>query len=497
MKNKLLIALLLLYTLLLLTKVSYADHQLFLQLDDENNESLDNNDAILDNEYFFNNLGVLVTSEQIRQAKDKYISAYRYFQNPFVLTLGGDNVAGPDGTFIGGLGNAIVSTAPLAVGSNRFANISTAQIWGQTGRLGGFALGGTAFVVNNFSSLPNQANNFSNYKATTIITPSQAYIDYLYGNNFEIALGSIVISTPWVTSYSAIPGSSIGNGTFQGAMFNIQLAQSLLLTGFTAYSYSQYPFYNTWFNQQNLYNYFGGPLSNLGTQSGYGPSGIGFTWNPIPQYSGKFWLYNFDNYAQLAYNDNNYHINVKDPFSIDINFQDFAQRSFTPSFVNQINLPGQSTTAGGIVSNGLGALIGFNTYDNSTTFAFNTIFGPNGSFLNGGMVTPYTYGLEVDPLYTTPALFSIAELGSGYAYSIRNTTFFLKHSLRLSVIYTNFVVNQLYATQPNQVSEYDTALVYKIPQTTLSLWGRVSYIQQPSYAGGDYFNSRLSFNWLF
>ena len=113
------------------------------------------------------------------------------------------------------------------------------------------------------------------------------------------------------------------------------------------------------------------------------------------------------------------------------------------------------------------------------------------------MVTPYTYGMEIDPLYTTPALTSLAELGSGYAYTIRNSTYFLEKSLKFNLSMSQFFINQVYTAQPNQVTEYDAVLLYRIPHTNMNVWSRLVYVEQPENAGGSRLQPRFIFNWTY
>ena len=113
------------------------------------------------------------------------------------------------------------------------------------------------------------------------------------------------------------------------------------------------------------------------------------------------------------------------------------------------------------------------------------------------MVSPYTAGLEVDPLYTTPALTSLVEQGSGYAYTIRNSTTFLDNKIKFNISASNFIINQVYTGQPNQITEYDSSFIWRIPHTTMDVWTRLVYLQQPLTIGGNLLQPRLIYNWTF
>lgn len=457
----------------------------------DSNESAISSNIVSDG-FFENDVSVLAEEADIKQSKQYYISPYNYLQDPISLNMGYSSVAdSANGTFRGGtsviLGqNRPVGTPNMTISSNVF------QLWGQTGRLGGFALGGAATGVVNF----RQASGVDTWGTTTQLAPSQAYINYQYPNKVDVSAGNILITTPWVNSFGSTPGATyaMGNNTYQGVLVNAQLLPSLLAVGFSAWGYLQYPNYLP--NQQNFYNSQGSSfLNGIDQTTSYGPSGVGLIWNPVDSYTGELWLYNFSNYANMAYVNNSYHIPISDLFSFDLGLQGFVQASSGNNNTNQVYLPGQDTPAGLISSNGTGLKIALNIGDNTTSISFNNIFGSG--FLNGGMVTPYTYGMETDPLYTTPALTSLAELGSGYAFTLRNSTTFMDKNLKFNISASQFNVNQVFEGQATQVNEYDAALLYRIPHTNMNVWTRMVYLQQPQNAGGNMWQPRVIYNWTF
>jgi hypothetical protein len=449
---------------------------------------------VLVQEDFSNGVDVISDDEEIKLLKNSYISPYNYLQDPISLNLGYSQITdSPNGSYHGGISTIFNMNNQLSEQRNLDGNTNIAEIWGQTGRLGGFALGGSATAVLNFK----QVGYPDVYTTTGILVPTQAYIDYQYRNKLDIVAGNILITTPWVNSFGSNPWATyaVGNNSYQGVLVNIQALDSLLIKAFSAWSYLQYP--NNWPNQQTYYNTIGGNLAGIGGATTAGPSGLGLIWNPVNSYTGQLWLYNFASYASMAYLDNAYNVKVSDFASFDFGLQAYTQASSSTDLTNTVSLPGQTTPAGVISSNGVGAKIAVNLGNNTTSLSANSIFGPNGSFLNGGMVTPYSYGMETDPLYTTPALTSLAELGSGYAYTLRNSTSFMDKSLKFNLSMSQFFVNQVYSAQPNQVTEYDAALMYRIGHTNMNVWSRLVYVQQPEYAGGNILQPRLIFNWTF
>lgn len=474
--------------LMFITGSAYA-----LPVDDESGVINTQYEDVLVEDEFRNDQGVLMTEEEVKLLKGQYISPYNYLQDPVAARLGYSAVtSSAGGTYRGGISAIVGENRPLSPGtSNMTFNTDIAQIWGQTGRLGGFALGGTVTAVANF----NDAGHVNTYNTASQSTLSQAYLNYQYSNKVDVSVGNIILSTPWVNSFGSQQGGTyaLGNNPYQGAVVNVQALPSLLVTGYTALGYMPFP--NNWFNQRNYYNTMSGILHNDIPTSG--TSGVGLTWNPVNSYTGQLWLYNFADYANMAYVDNAYHVGLSKLFSLDFGLQGFTQASSGSSITNQVLSPNNTTTLGNVSSNGLGAKMALNIGPNVTSVSFNNIFGSNGSFLNGGMVTPYTYGMEIDPLYTTPALYSIAELGSGYAYTIRNSTTFMENKLKYNLSMSQFFVNQVYSTQLTQVTEYDSTILYRIPHTNMNVWGRLVYVQKPDNYGGNMWQPRVIFNWTY
>ncbi len=445
-------------------------------------------------DYSQNDIDELIRDEEIKLLRGSFISPYNNLQDPISLNMGYSQKADESGAiYRGGLSGIINLNSPTQ-GQNRAYNTEIFQLWGQTDRYAGFAFGASGTAMAN----TNQVGQPNTFAETSVFSLGQAYVDYQYSNKLDVTAGNILIVTPWVNASSSNnPGGNyaMGNNTFQGAVVNVQALPSLLVTGFTAWSYLQYP--NNWFTQQTYYNTMSGPLSGIGQATTGGPSGLGVVWNPVDSYSGQAWLYNFSDYANMAYVDNSYHVQMNKTFSWDFAGQGFVERSSGLTLTNQTSLPGQTTPAGDVSSNGVGAKIALNIANNTSSISYNNVFGASGSYLNGGVVSPYTYGMEADPLYTTPALTSLAELGSGQAYTIRNSTRFLDNSLKVNFSFSQFFVNQIYASQASEVTEYDAAVLYQIPQTALNVWARVVYVEQANSSGGNMWQPRVIVNWTF
>ena len=284
---------------------------------------------------FSNNIEPIVEEEDIKYLKNAYISPFNYLQDPIALDMGYDSSTdSASGTYHGGISSILNMNVPNNGVTTNY-NTSLAQIWGQTGRLGGFALGGGATAVLN----NQQTGDPYVYGTTALISPTQAYINYQYKNKLDVTAGNILISTPWVSSFGSAPGGTyaLGNNYYQGALVNVQALKSLLVTGFTAWSYQQYPNYLA--TPQTFYNTMGGNLAGIGSDTTSGVSGIGLTWNPVDSYTGQLWLYNFASYASMAYVDNAYNLPLSELFSFDFGLQAYTQGSSSTDFTNRISLP--------------------------------------------------------------------------------------------------------------------------------------------------------------
>ncbi|MFN8769930.1 MAG: hypothetical protein ACK5WP_03580 [Neisseriaceae bacterium] len=433
-----------------------------------------------------------VEEEEIEAAKLKnlYISPFNYTQNPVAYSMGTTTQAGPNGTYQVGLSVIGSGNIPLN-GVNSTFNVDAFQVWGQTGRWNGFALGGTVQGVQTIRQV-GQPNTFEPY---SVLAPTQAYINYQQPDLFQITAGNILLNTPWVNSLDNVPGATFANtnNTFLGFTANVQLLPSLILMGFHAYSYLQYPY--SFPNAQNLYNTYGGPLANMGSNAtNMGVTGVGTRWNPGNGYRARLWFYQFVDYANMWYFENSYNLALSKDYSMDFGFQAFNQSSGDNSITTYTPLPGANTPAGIISSNGIGLKWVINIPHDTISVSYNNIFGPDNSFLNGGMLTPYTYGLETDPLYTTPALTSLAELGSGSAYTIRNSWRAIENKLTFNVSYSQFFTNQAYGGQPNApINEWDAAMIYNW-DSHFNVWTRLVYLDAPS---APMWQPRIIFNYSF
>ncbi len=143
---------------------------------------------------------------------------------------------------------------------------------------------------------------------------------------------------------------------------------------------------------------------------------------------------------------------------------------------NVLNNPQYTVTPYGTVSsNIIGAQYILNYKIFSLNLGFNSVFG-NGSYGQGGFVSPYTYQLLSDPLYTDGQVAGMIEKSSGgNAYKIAPSLNLLDKNLVITPQYAYYATTAVPASQ-----EFDLITQYSIPQIKgLSFLAAYSYAASP------------------
>lgn len=442
----------------------------------------------------------------IPEDDQQYISPYNYSQNPFGLVTGLQR-ANKNGTLDVGISGLFMENFNQN-NPNKWGGEWIAEFWGQTARLGGFALGG-AFTASNLLTMPitnptDPINQLPTQLTNQVGSPSQAYINYQFRHLFDISAGNILLNTPWVLSELINPYYL--TSTFQGVVANIQPLSSLLITAFGFQSFRMPA--NNWFTNTTLYNLANPllPSINLNNYQTPGALGIGLQYTPTNNYLLNAWFYQFYNYINMAYLNTQYIVPLSTNVGMTFGLQGVMQSPQGSNIIGQqVLVNGQN--AGSPNGNAYGLLWSINTLHDTVTLAVNQVFG-NGSqnqFLGGGLVTPYTLGFEYDPLYTTMSTVSLAEQGAGTAFAVQNTLNFFKNSMSAVVRFASYNVQQTYTGQPSYLQEWDALFNYTIPHTKLFFQGRFVYVQQPvinigdtiKNLNGNYSQIRFMLNYLY
>ena len=160
------------------------------------------------------------------------------------------------------------------------------------------------------------------------------------------------------------------------------------------------------------------------------------------------------------------------------------------------NILNNSGYGSNVNSNMLGASLGFNYKIFSLQLGYNNIWGPSDGYEGGGLISPYTYQLATDPLYTTGWMQGMVEKSAGQAYKIAPALSLLDNNLVIAPSY------QYYATSFVPASrEYDFTVSYALADVKgLTIFAGYGYVQQ-GYAsdgsGGDTYQGQVMFSYLY
>ena len=429
----------------------------------------------------------------VENTNAKFISLRNYIQNPYATLVSGSETRPfnesqtadqnfTEKLFADGTWNIQVGASAQYTGSGAgYPNYGYgANLFGQTGSVAGFSLGGLFTAMNPFFA--TQMNGYNTNASPFLpsnkqLALSEGYLEYQHNNVIQIDAGYIGINnSPWLSEnyYNNVmaPGA-----TYQGILVNIYLGSGWLLTGLSfngaqivsETGFTPYTFYN------KGYDYFGGSIANNNpsvTSSGTTALGASYAaWDN--QYNLRLWGYQFNNYGTLLYADNSIKFQPTKALSFNL-----AAQAGTDNQFNNANNALTNDNLGQISSNFVGVQGGFSYDWFSLSLAYNNVWGPSSAYGGGAIVTPYTYGFATDPLYTTPYMSGLADLGSaGTAYKISPTLTFLNGDLSLAPAYTVF--NTALA-EWNGTQEYDFVTSYNLPQIKgLTLFGVYSYQQVP------------------
>ena len=200
----------------------------------------------------------------------------------------------------------------------------------------------------------------------------------------------------------------------------------------------------------------------------------------------QLWWHQFYNFSQLWWLDANYVLKTGADFDPIFGFQ-FADQS--PDGSNTLALAKQGVAAS---TQAYGALVGVDTPWVRLTGAYNNILAKSGTFQNGNLVSPYSWGYSTDPLYTTQMINGIIEKNTaGQAWKVAATSYFLDKQVKVLLSYA-----QYYLAAPNKFShshsdETDFDVTYNFAKDSilngLSIRNRLGVAQSNITRGHDYY----------
>lgn len=353
-----------------------------------------------------------------------------------------------------------------------------ANLFAQTGSINGFSAGGlltavNPFFANNMNGSHVQHSNF--LPSTKEVTMSEAFLEFRHQNKVQLDIGYIGINnSPWL-SYNFYTNPLAPGANYRGLLLNSYLGAGWLLTGL-AFDEAQLVG-NTGFSKMTFYNtgadYSSGLISHVLHETSNGTTALGANYTSNDNnYVLRFWGYQFQNYGTLVYADSN----IKLATTNKLNFNIATQAGTNNQLSNNSAL--SNAGYGSIASNFIG-LQGQINYDwFNLNLGYNNVWGSSNAYGNGAIVSPYTYGFATDPLYTTPFISGLVDLGTaGQAYRISTPINLVNKQLSIAPSITSFTT-----TEPdwNGTNEYDLVTTYYVPTVRgLTLFAVYAYQQVP------------------
>lgn len=447
-----------------------------------------------------------------------FIGRYNYFQNPYGWMMSGGGTLHltesqieqqnwAEKLFAGGTYNVFAgATYNQWDGSYASAGKSYgANIFAQTGQIGGFSLGGVVSIMNPVGQLNDQVNPIrpgtnvsgrfqSIYIPTfTSLTLPEAFIEYQYKNVVNADLGYVAFdNSPWLSGNMYTNMLTVPT-TYQGIGVNVYAGNGWVLSalGFNA---AEFGAEKTGFTGQTNYtSWINSP--NAGS-NGTAALGAQYTDNS-GNYNARMWGYQFDNYGTLLYGDGSINFPVKGTghsFNLGAQFATSQQWFQSSNAMNTSSVSG----AGNIQAYATGVKAGwaYDQYMWQLNLSANTMWGPSNAWQGGAIVSPYTQSLQVDPLYSEAWSYNMVTSGQpGNMYKAQ-AQFALGNwgqNLIFQPVYV-YVANNNPNT--NGLQELDLVMNYPLPQVRgLYLFGvyaqqwysqsAVSGAGAPSGSGGN------------
>ncbi|WNV05095.1 hypothetical protein RP726_01475 [Candidatus Methylospira mobilis] len=340
------------------------------------------------------------------------------------------------------------SKSPLGENSfslGGYAGFLTAPIYGLQAA---FTLGAANSIgVNPKPAMPQQLANYSNYHGDMSLpsgsfwVAKEAYMKYT--NRYFMVRGpDQVLDTPWIMPSDSRMTPSSWRAVY-GELYpfkdhdNAEL-KKLSLVGLRIFDFQGRS--DTTYLANNLYmpGHMQGQagLAALNNQSTPGALAFGAKYGTSKDaLSAQVWWHQFYNFSQLLWLDGSYLWKTGTGFDPLIGAQ-FANQE--PDGSNMLALA-KSSGGAAAATQAYGVIAGVDTQWIRFTAAWNDIVAKQGTFQNGNLVSPYSWGYATDPLYTTMMINGIIEKNtSGQAWKIAGTSFFMDKQIKVILSYASF-----------------------------------------------------------
>lgn len=279
----------------------------------------------------------------------------------------------------------------------------------------------------------------------------QAFLQY-QNPVWLIRGGDQMIKTPWLNDSP----SRMIPATYQAILLTVTPISNLDVTVFRQFRFKGWT--SKSFDTTNLYepgNFGAIAFPQLEGESVLGTLSTGAKYTQ-PNLIAQAWFYKFYDFANFIYADacytfkNNTHINPIVAMQLGSEWGDGK---------NTLNTVGLGKANSAVY----GALLGLEIYDGKITFAYDDIPQTAGAFENGNIVSPYTAGYTVDPLFTTSMIAGLIEKASGHAMKLTGCYSVLDKQLTLLLSYAK------YYTRPalKNTNESDIDVTYSFNKTIL------------------------------
>ena len=334
------------------------------------------------------------------------------------------------------------------VGENSFslggyAGLLTAPVYGLQA---GFTLGAANSIgVNPKPALPQVFNNYSNYHGDPSLpsgsfwVAKEAYMKYT--NRYFMVRGpDQVLDTPWIMPADSRMTPSSWRAVY-GEVYPFkdnEALSKLTLVGLRLFDFQGRS--DTTYIANNLYmpGHMQGQagLAALSNQSTPGALAFGAKYGTSKDaFSAQAWWHQFYNFSQLLWLDGSYLWKTGTGFDPLIGAQ-FANQE--PDGSNMLALQ-KSSGGAAAATQAYGVIAGVDTQWIRFTAAWNDIIAKQGSFQNGNLVSPYSWGYATDPLYTTMMINGIIEKNTaGQAWKVAGTSFFMDKQIKVILSYAQF-----------------------------------------------------------
>jgi hypothetical protein len=309
----------------------------------------------------------------------------------------------------------------------------------------------------------------------------------MYGNHVQADIGWITISdSPWL-----VPANALGHiqvaAAYQGAEVQVNPGGGWILTGigFNAMQLTG----QSGFTGQTYLNgpasMANGLLANGTNTDSAGTFAVGANYKALNNnFNLRLWGYNFNNYGNLLYADTSLNMNATDDLSFNVALQggnDSASNGSTNALSSNIGTSngGGTINSDQIASTFAGGMASV-TYDWAQLgAAYNSIWGPQGAFGNGAIVSPYTVAINTDPMFANSWNYNTVNVNSAG----QGTKIFAKFTFLDGNLWINPSWGTYTNTSPtwNGTQEWDMMISYSIPQVKgLNIFNIFVYEQMPA-----------------